>query len=127
MDGYPEIFDIVGPYVMQCIKEIWENHPKVSDLNKTCLVLIHKVPKPEFINQVRPIALCDTVYKCLTKVIVDRLKQTLRERISPHQASFVPRCKLHDNIIITKEMVHSKLRMRGKKKYIAIKIDLEKE
>ncbi|XP_061346036.1 uncharacterized protein LOC133291743 [Gastrolobium bilobum] len=43
----------------------------------------------------------------MSKIIVDRLKLTMENLVSPYQASFVPNRQLQDNIIVAKELVHS--------------------
>ena len=49
----------------------------LEDINKTLLVLIPKNEKHEFLNQFRPISLYNIIYKCITKVLVNRLKPML--------------------------------------------------
>lgn len=45
---------------------------------------------------------------------------------APTQCSFVPGRHSLDNIIITQEVLHSMRKRKGKKGWMAIKIDLEK-
>lgn len=105
---------------------MWNNHERIFDINGTLLVLITKLDNSEFISQFRPIAVCNVSYKCLTKIIVNRLKPLLNSIISLVQVSFVPGRNIQDNIIVAQEMVHSMKRMRGNKSFKSIKIDLEK-
>ena len=49
----------------------------LDDVDKTLLVLIPKTKKLDFVNQFRPIFFCNVVYKCVTKIMVNRLKLML--------------------------------------------------
>lgn len=127
-DGYPALFyknnwHVVGKSVLQFVHSMWQDHDLIKSINNTLLILIPKVDKPEFINQFRPIALCNTIYKCLTKVVANRIKPLLRDCISPLQVSFVPRCQIQDNIIIAHELIHTMNRMKGRRGFMTIKID----
>lgn len=90
------------------------------------MVLIPKVDNPDKINQFRPISVCNVIYKVITKIIANRLKPLLDGLISPTQCSFVPGRHSADNIIIAQEIIHTRANKKGKKGFVALKIDLEK-
>ena len=87
--------------------------------------MIPKIQGPETLGNYRPISLCNTVYKVVTKIIVARLRPILDKLISPLQTAFVPGRKGIDNVIIAQEIIHSLGKKRGKTGYMALKIDLE--
>ncbi|XP_061350360.1 uncharacterized protein LOC133295534 [Gastrolobium bilobum] len=130
-DGFPAIFyhrnwDLIADQVCNDITGFFNNPEGIKSVNDTLLVLIPKVDIPEKIDQMRPIALCNVLYKATTKIIVNRLKGVMDKLVSPFQTSFVPGRVIHDNIIIAQEMTHSMNRLAGKKAYMSIKIDLAK-
>ncbi|XP_061365840.1 uncharacterized protein LOC133309118 [Gastrolobium bilobum] len=77
-------------------------------------------------KQFRPIALCNSVYKGLSKILANKIKPLIGDLISPSQVNFIPKRNIQDNIIIVQELIHSMHRMKGKKSFFSIKIDLEK-
>lgn len=89
-------------------------------------MLITKIKGPKTLGNFRPINLCNTIYKIVTKIIVARLRPYLEKLISPLQSAFVPGRKGIDNAIIVQELIHSISRKKGTVGYMAIKIDLEK-
>ena len=70
----------------------------VGSLNSTFMTLIPKKDSPESFSNFRPIALCNLVYKIVTKVIADRMKPKLCETISKEQFSFLAKRKILDAI-----------------------------
>ena len=66
------------------------------------------------------------MYKVITKIIVARLRPFLDKLISHLQTAFVPGRKGIDNVIIVQEIIHTLNRKKGRARYMAIKIDLEK-
>ena len=76
-------------------------------LNSTFLTLI---PKREGANQLeffRPIALCNVVYKVITKLIAKRIKKWLPIIISKEQGGFVAGRQILDGVVIAIEAIHS--------------------
>jgi hypothetical protein len=123
---FQKFWDTLGPSMTRFIKGIFQSRKIPSDLNSTLVCLIPKVAKPESMNQFRPIGLCNTLFKTITKILVFRLKPFLHDLVHPLQASFVPGRKASDNVIMVQEIVHSMITSRSKVGNLAIKIDLEK-
>ncbi|KAK9984570.1 hypothetical protein SO802_034095 [Lithocarpus litseifolius] len=117
---------IVGRSVTDEVQKFFTGGRMPYYLNRTLIALIPKIQGPEILGNYRPISLCNSIYKLVTKIIVTRLRPYFEKLISPLQAAFVPRRKGIDNAIIAQEVIHTISRMRGKVGYIAVKIDLEK-
>lgn len=81
---------------------------------------------PSSFKEFRPISLCNTIYKLITKVLVNRLRPFLDQIIGPYQSSFLPGRGTNDNAIILQEVIHSMRKSKKKKVDVASKIDLEK-
>lgn len=108
------------------IKRIFQVQQIPADLNQTLITLIPKIKGPETIGNFRPISLCNSICKIITKIIVARIRPHLDKLVSPYQFAFVPRRKGVDNAIIAREIIRSASRKRGNIGYMASKIDLEK-
>eukprot|EP00253_Pinus_taeda_P002455 PITA_02455 len=80
------------------------------DFFKTCWriikhdILEEKATSPD---KFRTIALCNVVYKIISKVIANRLKPLLPTLVSEEQTGYVERRQILDNIIQAHEVVHS--------------------
>lgn len=108
-DGFQAVFyqqnwEILGASICEYIKEVWRNLGRVEEVNKTLLVMVIKVDSPELVALFRPIALCNVLYKGITKIIVHRLKGVLDKLVSPFQVIFVPGRSIHDNIVLQRRL-----------------------
>ena len=95
-------------------------------LNQTLVALIPKRIRPELLGHFRPINLCTTVYKAVTKIIVNKIRPLMPQLISPFQTAFIPGRKGLDNMMITQEILHSMGKKKGRTGVMGLKIDLEK-
>jgi len=98
----------------------------LKEVNHTFITLIPKVANPETSAQFRPISLCNTLYKILAKILVNRMRPILQRIIHPAQSAFIPHRTIHDNILIAHEIVNKFKHLKGKKGYVALKLDMEK-
>ena len=108
------------------IVDIFQTRAIPEYLNETLICLIPKCQSLESLCNYRPISLCNSIYKVVSKIIVARLRPFLNKIISPVQAAFVPGRKGLDNIIIAQELIHSIDKKKGRFGFMAVKIDLAK-
>lgn len=74
----------------------------------------------------RPIGLCNTIYKLITKIISSRLRPLLTKIISPLQSSFIKGRGIEDNVIVVKEIAHVFHKSWKGRNIMALKLDLTK-
>lgn len=131
-DGLPALFfqkywHIVGRDVQKFALQVLNNNLEPNNLNKTFIVLIPKGKNPTSPKDYRPISLCNVVMKIITKVIANRVKQTLPEVIDMEQSAFVQGRLITDNALIAMECFHwLKKKRKGKKGVMALKLDMSK-
>ncbi|CAL1369279.1 unnamed protein product [Linum trigynum] len=70
-------WDIVGTSVVEAVISFFASSRMLRSFNHTWLTLIPKVDSVETIRQLRPISLCQFVYKVITKIIAERLASML--------------------------------------------------
>ncbi|XP_019085342.1 PREDICTED: uncharacterized protein LOC104748447 [Camelina sativa] len=124
---YQSFWTIIGEDVCRSIRSFFETsylHPRQ---NETHVRLIPKISGPRKVGDYRPIALCNTHYKIIAKILTGRLQPILPELISPFQCAFVPNRAISDNVLITHEILHF-LRTSEAKKFcsMAVKTDMSK-
>ncbi|KAL6179181.1 hypothetical protein ACLB2K_050697 [Fragaria x ananassa] len=108
-DGMPLLFfqhywDTIGEDVTVAVQNFLQSGQLLREINFTHICLIPKVPNPEHMSDLRPIALCNVIYKICSKVLANRLKLLLPEVISPYQSAFVPGRLITDNILVANEL-----------------------
>lgn len=87
--------------------------------------MIPKAEKPQKVTDLRPISMCNVVYKVVSKVFTNRLRAILHDNITPNQSAFVPGRLISDNILI--ELTHYLDNKRdGNMGYASIILDMSK-
>jgi len=87
----------------------------LRQINHTFIALIPKRDNPAETQHFRPISLCNTVYKTISKILVNRMRPLLDKPVSPVQSAFVPGRSIHENILLTHEIMHKFRKIKGKK------------
>ncbi|CAH1436138.1 unnamed protein product [Lactuca virosa] len=129
-DGYSSKFfksswNIVGPEVCKAVREFFWTGKLLKGINATRIVLVPKVEFPRKVSDFRPIACCNTLYKCISKIIVNRIRNSLGDIVSKNQSAFIPGRSIVDNILLAQELMVGYKNKRGVPK-CTIKIDIQK-
>jgi hypothetical protein len=110
--------------VWKLVEESRTSGQVLSTFNATFLTLIPKEDRVTHPKQFHPIALCNVIYKIITKIIALWLKPILPFIISKEQSGYVEGCQIMDNIILVHEVIHSLKSTRTPG--MLIKLDLSK-
>jgi hypothetical protein len=77
------------------------------------VVLISKIPNPDWLKYLRPISLCNVTYKIASKVLSNRLKIILPDITLLNQSAFMPGRMITDNVLLAYELTHFMQTKRG--------------
>lgn len=90
-------------------------------------MLIPKKDNVEKLTDLRPVALCNVLYKILAKVLANRIKKILPGLISEKQSTFGSGRNISDNVLIAFELLHfMKRKNRGSEDEVSLKLDISK-
>nr|GEV66292.1 hypothetical protein [Tanacetum cinerariifolium] len=77
--------------------------------------LFKEVAAPLKVNDYWPIPCCNVLFKCICKIISNRMKDCLKDLVSLNQSAFVLGRRISDNILLTQELMHNCHLDRGKR------------
>ena len=109
----------------EAVEDFFSSGCLLREINCTIIALVLKVPNPSSMHDYRPIFCCNTIYKCISKIIAAKIKGYLPDIISPAQTAFVQRRNIADNILLTQELMKNYHLDYGLPR-CALKIDLKK-
>lgn len=129
-DGFNAAFfqrkwDKIGDNVVLAIQAFFITGTMPKGWNATALTLVPKTAAPMSMKEFRPIACCNVLYKCITKVLANRMQGILPIIINQSQSAFVKGRSIADNILLMQDLVRNYHRDEGPPK-CAIKIVLMK-
>ncbi|GKE98473.1 RNA-directed DNA polymerase, eukaryota, reverse transcriptase zinc-binding domain protein, partial [Tanacetum coccineum] len=129
-DGYTAKFfkkawHMIGNDVCMDVKEFFAKGKLLRELNATLITLVPKISAPSKVTDFRPIACCNVAYKCISKIITNRIKGVLNSIVDKNQSAFIPERQITDNILLTQEFLKGYNCANGPKR-CSMEIDIQK-
>ena len=118
-------WDVIGEDFLRAVHHFMESGIMPHYTNATVIALIPKCQNPSSMTDFRPISCCNTVYKCISKIIATRLCQSLPSLIDKAQVAFVKGRSISDNILLAQEVFKGYSHCRGSPR-AAFKMDISK-
>ncbi|XP_031255913.1 uncharacterized protein LOC116113894 [Pistacia vera] len=111
-DGFTSLFfkrawDIIGTDFRDAVRHFFATNEMPRCVNATRIALVPKVESPSRMTDFRPISCCNVLYKCISKVIMNRFKVVLPNIIGVSQSAFVLGRRISDNILLTQELLRN--------------------
>jgi len=107
VDFFKACWHIVKEEIVDVVEASSRSKTILKALNTSFLSLIPKQDRAQAANKYKPIALCNVVYKIISKVVANRLKPLLPSLVSEEQLGYVEGRQILDNIIQAHEVVHT--------------------
>lgn len=105
--------------------EFFRTGKLLKAINATSITLIPKVKSPTHVSDYRPISCCSVIYKCITKLLCEKLRLVLPSLVSETQGAFVSGRSILHNILLCQDIVRI-YKGSQKQKCCMMKIDLQK-
>ena len=119
--------DNIGDDIVKVVLSCLNSKTILLGLKHTFITLIPKVKSLEYVTEFRPIALCNILYKLVSKVLANKLKRVLPQIIYESQSAFQSDKTILDNILVAfKILHHMKMKKTGKIRHMALKLDISK-
>jgi len=124
---FHKYWDNVGLNITNMVLNVLNSNVPINEINKTNIAVIPKTNHPSKMTEFRPINLCNTTYKLISKVLPNRLRPILPSFISENQIAFIPSRLIIDNVLMALEFMHYlNHKGEGKENYMSIKLDMSK-
>eukprot|EP00253_Pinus_taeda_P004755 PITA_04755 len=107
IDFFKACRNIVKQDILQVVEDSRRHRTILKALNSSFIALIPKQEIDQTPNRFRPIALCNVIYKIISKVAANRLKPLLLSLVSGEQSGYVEGRQILNNIIQVHEVVHT--------------------
>ena len=109
-DGFTTEFfcstwNVVGSDMVNVVQDFFRNPSMLRQLNATVITLIPKTPGAAKLSDFRPISLCNTVYKVISKLLSERLQWITPIAVQRNQVGFIKGRLLSENILLAAELV----------------------
>lgn len=109
-DGYTVEFfraawPILGKDFVVAVQSFFIKGFLPKGINNTVLALIPKTNEAKHIKDYRPISCCNVMYKVISKLLANRLKEILPMAIAPNQSAFIKDRLMMENLMLASELV----------------------
>lgn len=112
---YQKYWSTVGGDITRLVQDFFITGGFEEGVTDTNIVLVPKKTSSKLMSDLRPISLCNVVYKVIGLLI------------SETQSAFIPGRLISDNIMIAHEVMHyMKRKITGQKGWMALKLDMSK-
>jgi hypothetical protein len=78
----------------------------LKEVNATIITLVPKKINPSSMGDFRPISCCNVIYKCITKILSNRMLPFLADLVGMNQSAFIPSRSVAPQILIVLFLIY---------------------
>ena len=124
---FQKYWDVVGNDITCMVLNVLNSNMSIANINRTNITLIPKINSPSKMSDFWSKSLSNVVYKLVSKVIANHLKNILPLIISENQSAFLSERLITDNELVAFELMHYvEHKKEGKENFMAVKLDMGK-
>ncbi|XP_056688203.1 uncharacterized protein [Spinacia oleracea] len=101
MDAWP----VVKDDITRAINDFFSTGKMLKEINVTSITMVPKVSVPNIVGDFIPIACCSVIYKCISKLMCEKLNVVLPDIISHNQGAFVAGRSILYNVLVCQDIV----------------------
>ncbi|XP_020704822.1 uncharacterized protein LOC110115793 [Dendrobium catenatum] len=126
LDGVSPVFfqnfwNIVKDSTWRAVDKFFKSGYMIDDWKDTLIVLIPKIKHPTVPSNFKPISLCQTSYKLVATMLVNRIKLCISKLISEEQIAFMSGRSMSDHCLLSQE-IFNKFKTSKDKRFNGYKI-----
>ncbi|GJT93496.1 RNA-directed DNA polymerase, eukaryota, reverse transcriptase zinc-binding domain protein [Tanacetum coccineum] len=91
---------IIGKDICMAVRDFFLIGKLLGEVNATLISLVPKIPTPSKVSDFRPIVCCNVLYKCISKIMTNRIKEALGKIVNENQSAFIAGRQITDNILL---------------------------
>ncbi|GKA50713.1 RNA-directed DNA polymerase, eukaryota, reverse transcriptase zinc-binding domain protein [Tanacetum coccineum] len=115
---------IIGKDKCMAVRDFFLTGKLLGEVNVTLISLVLKIPTLGKVSDFRPIACYNVLYKCISKIMTNRIKEVLGKIVNENQSAFIAGRQITDNILLAQELFRGYNRKQKVKK---LPLDLSKD
>ncbi|XP_020702444.1 uncharacterized protein LOC110114037 [Dendrobium catenatum] len=124
-DFYRSTWNVLQHQLCRAVSSFFTTGFMPNQIKATAIALIPKQTHATNVKDYRPIALCNVIYKIITKIIANRMKLVMPHIIHPSQGGFIHKRIISDHIILATDIL-GRFNLKAKHKYLCTKFDITK-
>ncbi|XP_043697111.1 uncharacterized protein LOC122647869, partial [Telopea speciosissima] len=122
---YKHSWEVIGEELTHAVQWFFANSFMPRSINATFITLVPKSGDVSTFAGFRPIALCNLLYKIITKILSNRIQHVIGSVVSHNQSAFIKGRSIVDNILVCHDIVRG-IEQKAANPTAVLKVDLHK-